>query len=151
MYDNIDQRIINELLDDGRASLREIAEETGVSVTTVSNHLDDLESDGVLTGYSPDINYAGVGYDVTAITQVRIEGEGISAFTSDVHDQQQLISVYETTGDYDVHMIGKYKDTDDMNDHIKQLLNHPAVQDANTSVVLSAEKENEQFELSVDE
>ena len=151
MYENIDQEIINVLLEDGRASLRQIAEETDVSVTTVSNHLEQLQEDGVLTGFSPDINYGELGYDVTGIMQVRIDGEGIGAFTDDVHEQPQFISVHEVTGDYDVHIIGKFKDTDGMNNHIKDLLNHPAVEDVNTSVVLSTEKDNQQFELTVDE
>lgn len=151
MYEDIDQRIINVLLGNGRASLRQIAEETDVSVTTISNHLEQLEEEGILTGYSPNINYDGLGYDVTAVTQVRVSGDGFTDFTNDVHDHPQFITVYETTGDYDVHITGKFEDTDDMNIHIKELLNHPAVEDANTNVVLSTEKEHEQFELTVDE
>ncbi|EMA72716.1 AsnC family transcriptional regulator [Halorubrum distributum JCM 13916] len=32
------------------------------------------------------------------------------------------MSVYETTGDYDIVAIGKFLDTDDMNDQIKRIL-----------------------------
>ncbi|WP_152424892.1 Lrp/AsnC family transcriptional regulator, partial [Natronococcus jeotgali] len=37
-YANLDADLVNELLTDGRASLRSLAEELDVSVTTVSNH-----------------------------------------------------------------------------------------------------------------
>ncbi|KMT45703.1 hypothetical protein EL22_28645 [Halostagnicola sp. A56] len=42
-YENLDAKLVNALLGDGRASLRSLAEELDVSVTTVSNHLSDLE------------------------------------------------------------------------------------------------------------
>ena len=151
MYDNIDQRIINALLDDGRASLREIAEQTDVSVTTISNHIQDLESENVITGYQPVVNYDELGYDVTAITQILVDGSSIQEFTEVLHEIPQLISVHQTTGEYDLHAVGKYEDTDDLNDHVKELLSHDAVEDANTSVVLSTEKEHDQFQLPVEE
>lgn len=151
MYDNIDQRIINALLDDGRASLREIAEQTDVSVTTISNHIQELESENVITGYQPVVNYDELGYDVTAITQILVDGSSIQEFTEVLHEIPQLISVHQTTGEYDLHAVGKYEDTDDLNDHVKELLSHDAVEDANTSVVLSTEKEHDQFQLPVEE
>jgi DNA-binding Lrp family transcriptional regulator len=151
MYDNIDQRIINVLLTDGRASLRNIADQTDVSVTTVSNHIQDLESESILTGYQPVVNYTELGYGVTAITQVSVEGSSIEEFTEMLRDIQQIITVYQTTGEYDIHMVGKYRTTADLDDHIKELLSHDAVEDANTSVVLSTEKENEQFQLPAEE
>ncbi len=47
-YENLDAKLVNALLGDGRASLRSLAEELDVSVTTVSNHLSDLEDEGVI-------------------------------------------------------------------------------------------------------
>jgi len=52
-YDNLDLKIINLLLEDGRASLRSIAEELDVSVTTISNHLKSMEEEGIVQGFKP--------------------------------------------------------------------------------------------------
>ena len=38
-YENLDRKLVNALLDDGRASLRSLGEDLDVSVTTVSNHI----------------------------------------------------------------------------------------------------------------
>jgi transcriptional regulator, AsnC family len=62
-----------------------------------------------------------------------------------------MISVYETTGDYDIIAIGKFADTDGMNDQIKDLLEDVDIRESNTSVVLNAVKDGDQFELDVDE
>ena len=48
-YENLDRKLVNALLDDGRASLRSLGEDLDVSVTTVSNHLSDLEEEGTVS------------------------------------------------------------------------------------------------------
>jgi DNA-binding Lrp family transcriptional regulator len=150
-YENLDAKLINALLGDGRASLRSLAEDLDVSVTTVSNHLRDLEEEGVVEGYTPIVNYDALGYDVTAIIQLKVEGSALPEITERLQDQQQMISVYEVTGDYDIIAIGKFKDTDGMNRQIKELLTDADIRESNTSVVLNAVVENQQFELDIDE
>jgi DNA-binding Lrp family transcriptional regulator len=150
-YEHIDSELVNGLLDDGRASLRSLAEELDVSVTTISNHLSELEDQGVIQGYTPKVNYDAAGYDVTAIIQLKVEGSALPEITETLQDHRQMISVYEVTGGYDVIAIGKFKDTDGMNDQIKALLTDPDIEASNTSVVLNAVSEHEQFELEVED
>ena len=149
-YENLDRELLNELLGDGRASLRSLGEELDVSVTTVSNHLEELEADGIIQGYTPIVDYNELGYDVTAVIQLKVEGSAIQELTDRLREQKQMVSVYETTGDYDIIAIGKFTDTDGMNDQIKALLADVDINESNTSVVLNAVKEHEQFELDID-
>jgi len=150
-YENLDAKLINALLGDGRASLRSLAEELDVSVTTVSNHLSDLEEEGVIRGYTPVVDYGKLGYDVTAILQLKVEGGALPDLTHRLRKHKQMVSVYEVTGDYDVIAVGKFEDTDDMNTLIKELLGDADIKESATSVVLDAAVENQQFELDVDE
>jgi DNA-binding Lrp family transcriptional regulator len=150
-YEHLDAELINELLADGRASLRSLAEELGVSVTTVSNHLSDLEEEGVIEGYVPVVNYEEVGFDVTAIIQLKVEGSALPDITERLEERKQVVSVYEVTGDYDIIAVAKFEDTDDMNDEIKTVLTNPDVNESNTSVVLDAPVENRQFDLDISE
>ncbi|WP_224333129.1 HTH-type transcriptional regulator Lrp [Haloprofundus halobius] len=150
-YENLDAKLINALLGDGRASLRSLGEKLDVSVTTISNHLRDLEAEGVVEGYTPIVNYDALGYDVTAIIQLKVEGSALPDITERLQEQKQMISVYEVTGDYDVIAIGKFTDTDGMNKQIKELLTDADIRESNTSVVLNAVVENEQFELDIEE
>jgi DNA-binding Lrp family transcriptional regulator len=150
-YENLDRKLVNALLGDGRASLRSLGEDLDVSVTTVSNHLKDLEEDGIISGYTPKVDYDALGYDVTAILQLKVEGSALVEVTEDLKEHKQMISVYEVTGDYDIIAIGKFTDTDGMNDQIKTLLTDPEIKESNTSVVLNAASEHEQFTLDVEE
>ena len=149
-YEDLDTDLINELLGDGRASLRSLAETLDVSVTTVSNHLQDLEETGVIRGYSPIVDYDALGYDVTAIMQLTVEGTAFSDVTESLRERPQILSVYEVTGGFDVIAIGKFQDTDDMNGQIKSILNDSGINESNTSVVLNTVNEHEQFKLDTD-
>ena len=148
-YENLDAELVNALLNDGRTSLRSLGEELDVSVTTVSNHLSDLEDEGVIDGYTPVVDYSALGYDVTAIIQLKVEGNALPDITDRLEGHKQMISVYEVTGNYDIIAIGKFQDTDGMNKQIKTLLTDPDINESNTSVVLDAASENEQFELDI--
>jgi DNA-binding Lrp family transcriptional regulator len=149
-YENLDRKLVNALLGDGRASLRSLAEELDVSVTTVSNHLSDLEDQGIIRGYTPKVDYDELGYDVTAIVQLKVEGSALQDVTENLTEHRQMVSVYEVTGDHDIIAVGKFTDTDDMNDEIKTLLNDPEIKESNTSVVLNSAKEHEQFDLELE-
>jgi DNA-binding Lrp family transcriptional regulator len=150
-YENLDARLVNALLGNGRASLRSLGEDLDVSVTTVSNHLRDLEDAGVIEGYTPRVNYDRLGYDVTAIVQLKVEGSALPEIVERLREQKQMVSVYEVTGDYDVIAVGKFHDTDGMNEGIKGLLADQDIRETNTSVVLNTVVENAQFDLDVEE
>ena len=150
-YENLDAKLVNSLLSNGRASLRSLGDELDVSVTTVSNHLRDLEDEGVIRGYTPIVDYDKLGYDVTAVLQLKVEGSALPAVTEKLRQEKQMVSVYEVTGDYDVIAIGKFTDTDGMNDQIKAILTDADIRESNTSVVLNAVTENEQFDLELTE
>ena len=149
-YENLPEQLINALLADGRASLRSIAEDLDVSVTTVSNHLADLEERGVVKGYVPILDYGALGYDVTAVLHLKVEGNALPEVTERLMDHRQMISVYEVTGDYDIIAIGKFRDTDGMNEQIKALLVDPDIKESNTSVVLNPACEHRQFPLEIE-
>ena len=149
-YENLDRKLVNALLGDGRASLRSLAADLDVSVTTISNHLAELEESGIIQGYSPQVDYEQLGYDVTAILQLKVEGSALVDVTQTLRNHQQMTSVYEVTGDHDIIAIGKFTDTDNMNVTIKELLSDPEINESNTSVVLNAPREHNQFSLDVE-
>ncbi|MFB6086695.1 MAG: HTH-type transcriptional regulator Lrp [Halodesulfurarchaeum sp.] len=149
-YENLDAELINELLEDGRASLRSVGESLGVSVTTVSNHLRDLETAGTIKGFVPVIDYDTLGYDVTAILQLKVEGEALPEITDRMKSMDRMMTVYEVTGEFDIIAVGKFEDTDSMDDIIKELLAERDIKESNTSVVLSSPVECEQFPLPVE-
>ena len=74
---------------------------------------------------------------------VKVEGQQIQELTDKLESIGNLTDVYEVTGDFDLIAIGKFKDTEDMNRMIKEILNLKQVQETNTNVVLSTINENQ--------
>lgn len=88
-YENLDAKLVNALLGNGRASLRSLGKDLDVSVTTISNHLRDLEEGGVIRGYSPVIDYNEMGYDVTAVIQMKVEGDSLPEITDALREENR--------------------------------------------------------------
>lgn len=119
-------------------------------VTTVSNRLRELKDGGVIEEYSPQLNYDGLGHDVTAIPQLKLEGDVITDVVNRFQEQPRMMIVHEETGDHDIIAVGQFRDTDEMNAQIRSVLTDTAVRESNTSVVLNTVVEGRQFKLDAD-
>jgi DNA-binding Lrp family transcriptional regulator len=148
--DDTDRRIVNALLGDGRASARDIAAETGVAATTVTKRLSDLEDRGVIESYIPTVDYDALGYDVTAVFRLSVEGNGLGTVVERLRDHDRMVGVYEVTGSDDIVAIGKFRSTDSMNTEIKDLLTDPSITATKTNVVLETVREYEQFAVDLE-
>jgi DNA-binding Lrp family transcriptional regulator len=61
--DEVDRAILHALQEDARnMSSGDIAQRTGTSDSTVRKRIQRLESEGIIKGYSADIDYQGSGY-----------------------------------------------------------------------------------------
>jgi Lrp/AsnC family transcriptional regulator, leucine-responsive regulatory protein len=69
--DQIDQRIIGELIDDGRVPMAELGRRVNLSPPAVSERVQRLEQAGVITGYRAVVDPRALGYQLTAIVRVK--------------------------------------------------------------------------------
>ena len=65
--DEVDRKLISALQEDGRLSMRMLADRVGVALGTVSNRLNKLEKHGVITGYTANLNPDKIGWEMTNI------------------------------------------------------------------------------------
>jgi DNA-binding Lrp family transcriptional regulator len=146
--DETDRQIIDALLADGRASAADLSEVAGVPTATATKRLQRLEESGVVEGYRPEIDYEALGFAVTAVFTVDVEGGGVEEVVADLQATGRTVGVYEVTGEYDVVAVGKFTDTAELEGRIKELLTHPRVRGVSTNVVLDVVREDEQFPVS---
>jgi DNA-binding Lrp family transcriptional regulator len=71
--DDVDRRIIAELVGDGRLSVNELATRVGVSRATAYSRLDRLRSEGVITGFTATVDPAKLGHGVAALILVNVD------------------------------------------------------------------------------
>lgn len=70
--DDIDRRIVAELSQDGRLSVRTIAERVHVSRTAAHNRLQALQRRGVISGFGAQIDRKAIGLEISALVVVRV-------------------------------------------------------------------------------
>ena len=149
-YRDLDVRLIKALKEDARRSLRRLAADLGVSTGTISKRLERLMERGVITGFRPQVDYAKLGFGLLAITRIKARGEALPGIVANLQEDAFLTHVYEITGDFDIMVIGRYRDENEMNREIKRMLSLPGIESTNTSVVLSAAKEQVDIDLPLD-
>jgi len=145
--DEIDLQIINLLQEDSRLSFNKIARELGISVGTAYNRIRSLEEKGVLKAYTVIVDPVKVGYSLTAITLIQAEGKHLTDVEKEISRIENVIAVYDITGDYDIAVIARFKDRFDMNNFIKGLLAMPYVKRTVTNVILNIVKEDFRIKL----
>jgi len=146
--DEIDIRIINLLQEDSRLSFNKIARELGISVGTAYNRIKSLEDRGILKGYTAIVDPVKVGYGLTAIILIQAEGKHLLDVEKEVSKIDNVISVYDITGDFDIAVVARFRDRFGLNGFIKSLLTMPYVKRTVTNVVLNVVKEDFRIKVS---
>ena len=72
--DAMDRRIIEILLDDGRAGYAAIGEDIGLSASAVKRRVDRLVADGVIAGFTAVLDPDVLGWTTEAYVQVHCRG-----------------------------------------------------------------------------
>jgi len=140
--DEIDQRILAELMNDARKSIREIAKSVNISPATVHSRLKKLIRNGIIKGFVPVVDSSKVGFPITAIIMLSVEGDKLKKLEKDLGEMNNVIAVYDITGDFDLMLIAKFRDMDGLNVFVKDLLSRPEVKKSVTHIAFSVIKED---------
>jgi DNA-binding Lrp family transcriptional regulator len=73
--DQVDRRIIAELGQDARLSIRALADRVHISRTSAHTRLSKLLEHGVITGFSANIDRESLGLGLTAIVIVKVDAD----------------------------------------------------------------------------
>jgi len=145
--DDLDIQIIKLLQEDSRLSYNKIAEKLGISVGTAYNRIKNLEERGILKGYTIIVDPDKVGYGLTALILVQAEGKHLTEVESEIAKIDNVTSVYDITGEFDIAVISRFKDRDGLNKFIKSLVSLPYVKRTVTNVVLNVVKEDSRIKF----
>lgn len=140
--DDIDRKLLKELLVDSKRSFRELAKSIGVSAATVINHVQRLESAGVVTDYSVQLDHERLGYELTVITEITVSKGKLLEMEEEIAKIPNVCAVYDVTGLTDAMVIAKFKHRRSLSEFTKKLLAMPYIERTNTHVVLTTVKED---------
>ena len=93
-------RILAVLQDDAQASYAEIAERAGVSKPTVRKYVDRLEREGVIVGYSADVDPKKLSGQSIALVGVDVESERFVDASRALAGIDAVEALYTSSGDH---------------------------------------------------
>lgn len=93
-------RILEVLEEDAQASYAEIAERAGVSKPTVRKYINQLEDEGVIVGYSAEVNPKKLSSKSIALVGIDVESECYVEATQALKDLDAVHSLYTSSGDH---------------------------------------------------
>ena len=139
--DSIDLQIIRALEENSRASLRKLANRVGITPNILHNRINSLEHERVILGYTPIIDATKMGYPLTAIIMLQVEGNHIIEVEKKIAQESNVQSVYDITGEYDAVVFAKFRDNSSLNSFLKKLLAERFIKRTITKVAFEAAKE----------
>jgi DNA-binding Lrp family transcriptional regulator len=140
--DEIDYRILEELLKDSRQSFREIARNVGVATGTVLARIKNMEKAGVIKGYTALLDHEKLGYELTVVVEITVSKGKLLEVDREIAKNPNVCAVYDITGLTDAIVVAKFKTREELSKFTKSLLAIPHVERTNTHLVLTTIKED---------
>ena len=137
-YDNTDLMILNELRDDCKKPVKEIARKLRIHPNTVLMRVKKLENDKVILKYQAEIDYRKLGYELHVIIMVRVRKgrAGDPEQLADLSSIPEVQALYACTGAYDVIAVVRVKDRDELVKVLRKIGENEIVTKTTTHIIL---------------
>lgn len=101
---NIDRKILMELLNDSSQPLESISKTIGLSKTPIWQRIRKMERMGVIKGYTAQVDYSKLGFETGFFVLIRTsehEVEWQRTFLEAVRNRHEVLEAYRLAGDVD--------------------------------------------------
>lgn len=137
--DETDRKIVKILIENGRTSYSDMAKTVGMKSPSVIERIKKLEAEGVIKGYSADIDYQKIGYDIVALIGLVIDkADNEESFKlKAMNFDDSIVECYDISGNYTMMLKVITKNTNTLAKLLKKLKKEPGFQETNTTIVFS--------------
>lgn len=147
--DSIDRQIANLLQENGRISNAEIAEQVGLSVSSASERVRRLVSDGVIMAWRGVVDPAPAGAKLCCFVLIDMDYYGETAACDALARRQEVQELHHISGGHSYLMKLRVADTDALQsflqEHVKPL---PAVKRTESFFSLNVVKETSALKIA---
>jgi len=115
-----EDRILSVLEDDAQASYAEIAERAEVSKPTVRKYIQQLEEEGVIVGYSAEVDPKKLSSQSIAMVGVDVASDLYVEATRALKELESIEALYSSSGDHMLMAEVRAQDGDSLGDVISE-------------------------------
>lgn len=119
--DDIDRRLLRELVADARLPNNALARRAGIAPSTCLGRVRALRERGVIRGYHADVDPAALGRPIQAMISVRLQSHArghIPAFMAKIATLPEVLNVFFLGGADDFHVHIAATSTDNLRDFV---------------------------------
>jgi Lrp/AsnC family transcriptional regulator for asnA, asnC and gidA len=120
--ESTEDRILSVLEEDAQASYAEIADRADISKPTVRKYIEKLENEGVIVGYSADVDPKKVSGQSIAMVGMDVESERYVEATRALKRLDAVRALYTSSGDHMLMAEVRAEDGDALGDVINEEL-----------------------------
>jgi len=118
-FDKTDLKILEILTQDAKKPYTEVAKKAFVSPGTVHVRMNKMEEAGIIEKTTLRLNYAKLGYDITAFIGIYLEKSALyDQVLNKLKNIPEITSIHYTTGNYSMFVKIHCRDTN----HLKEVL-----------------------------
>jgi Lrp/AsnC family transcriptional regulator, leucine-responsive regulatory protein len=140
--DGVDAKILEVLMEDGRASLRQIARKTSLTTPTVSSRMARMKKAGLIKKFVPILSADSVSRGVLGLVAVKVDSVSAEKVAKDLAKIREVENVYLTTGQSMTLKVA-LDDVQGLQSFLKRnLLGRPGVSVTSSQIITSVVKED---------
>jgi Lrp/AsnC family transcriptional regulator, leucine-responsive regulatory protein len=125
MLDHTDMRILEELSNNSRLSMKELGAKVHLTGPAVSARVMKLEDEGVIEGYSIKLNQAKLGYSVHAFITIITKSTHHAPYLSFLKTQEgNIVRNYKISGEGCYLLECKFSSNEILNTFLEELNEH---------------------------
>jgi DNA-binding Lrp family transcriptional regulator len=137
--DPTDREILALLREDARRTLSDIADRVTLSVAAVKRRIDRMQRDGVITGFTVQVDYAKLGWGIEAFTELRFLGTAnVEEMKATAIRLPETQAVFTIAGDPDALVWLRARDMRHLQETIDEMRRSRRVTSSKTLIVLDS-------------
>jgi Lrp/AsnC family transcriptional regulator for asnA, asnC and gidA len=138
--DRVDLRIIRSLSKDARKPFITIAEEVGVSDTTVRKRVQRMLDEGIIKQFNLLLDYHKIGRIIKAFIGLKISPTKLMDVVNLLVENPDIQVLYRTTGNWDMFVEVIFKDMEELKQFLESKLNIESITETEVNVVIGPYK-----------
>ncbi|MEW2352563.1 Lrp/AsnC family transcriptional regulator [Spirillospora sp. NPDC029432] len=136
--DDLDRRIVAQLLEHGRASYAQVGDKVGLSAPAVKRRVDRLRADGVITGFAAIVDPAALGWTTEAFIEIFCTGAtSPDEIYSSIRKHPEVVAAYTVSGDASALVHVRVRDIQHLEQALERLRREDNITATKTAIVLS--------------
>ena len=120
--ESTEERILSVLEEDAQASYAEVADRANVSKPTVRKYVRRLEEEGVIVGYSADVDPKKLPGESIALVGIDVESERYVEVSRALAALEAVDALFTSSGDHTLMAEVRASDGDELGDVIQEQL-----------------------------